>query len=171
MLTPSHDPVQSVVKSSRDQFGCIVLRYLPHPELGSNASRINLGVSIFRWRLSIPRAITLVRNNYLDLVVGFGGKEDRDEVKQCLDMFASDLSHCLRPEVAIESVRQICAENYYIIQVSEIVSVRASTLAVAARDFALTFLGQQNEFCTFAQVFADRNLEVRRQESPQCPKG
>jgi len=37
--------------------------------------------------------------------------------------------------------------DHEVVHISELVSVRASTLAVAAQDRALTFIGHQNEFC------------------------
>ena len=147
MVTSSHDPSDSIVKLSGDQFSGVILRYIPNPKLGDNASRINLAVSVFRWQFSIPRAITVHCNKYLDLVVEFGYEEDRGFVEDCLDTFSSRLSRSLHPDVAIDSVREILAKNLQVVQISTIVSVRASTLAVAARDFALTYLGQQNEFC------------------------
>src|SRR5580693_7280170 len=147
MVTSSQDPIDSIVKLSGDQFGGVVLRYIPNPKLGDDASRINRAVSVFRWHFSIPRAITLVRcNKYLDLVAQYGREEDCDFVKDCLDTFSSHLSLSLNPGVAIDSVREILAKNHEVVQISTIVSVRASTLPVAARDFARTYLGQQNEF-------------------------
>jgi hypothetical protein len=85
--------------------------------------------------------------NYRNLVAKFGREEDCGFVIMFLDTFSSQLSCCLHPDVVINSVRQTLVHDHEFVRISEIVSVRASTLAVAAQERALTLLGYQDEFC------------------------
>jgi hypothetical protein len=131
------------------QFGCAVYRYLPYPEQGDLASRINLGVSIFRSKPTKPEAITFVRKNYLDLVARFGRADDCDFVKDYLDTISRTLNQCMDPDSGMKSVQLILANHHEVFRVSQIVSVQAATLSMAAQGLALTFLRSQNEFCPF----------------------
>jgi hypothetical protein len=156
MMTSLHDPVLSFVKGSY-QFGYIVLRYIPEPDLCNDAIRMNLGVSIFRWKGSKPEAITVVRYDCLISVSEFGHKGHsigaknmhRNWVKHWLGAFSMGFNRCLRPDSAIDWMRLKLAKEGRVIQLSEIAIVEASDLAAAAQDLALAFLGPPETHCVF----------------------
>jgi hypothetical protein len=122
----------------------VVIKYHPRPNLVELGDRMTVALALFE-HLTEGRTV-VVRKNYLHVVKEFGCAEDMEVVTAFLTAFNVSFVNCLYPVVALRKISSDLRERKEILQISDIRTISAPSIAPVAAKLSRTYLDGREKF-------------------------